>query len=50
MVLQPKTVTTIASRTFKNFGHKREPEAFVTVLWHGFLTFSMIGMGLNWDR
>ncbi|CAG5027370.1 unnamed protein product [Parnassius apollo] len=37
-------------RTFKNFGHKRQPVPRITVLWHGFLTFSFIGLGIEWKR
>ncbi|CAH2268007.1 jg10199 [Pararge aegeria aegeria] len=39
-----------SSRGFKNFGHKRQPESTFTVLWHGFLTFTFIGMGIEWKR
>lgn len=48
MLRKVKNYMLINSRQFKNFGHKRQPEARFTVLWHGFLTFSFIGLGLNW--
>ncbi|KAF9814050.1 hypothetical protein SFRURICE_004397 [Spodoptera frugiperda] len=43
-----KPVTIISQRSFKNFGHKRQPVPVVTTLWHGFLTFSFIGLGIEW--
>ncbi|CAH4019767.1 unnamed protein product [Pieris brassicae] len=45
-----REVYRLDKRTYKNFGHKREPEPLFTVLWHGFLTFSFIGMGIEWKR
>lgn len=35
-------------RTFKNFGHKPQPIPGVTILWHGFLTFTFIGCFIDW--
>lgn len=40
----------IPYRTFKNFGHKRQPIPGVSLLWHGFLTFTFIGLGVEWKR
>lgn len=45
-----KTTVVVSQRTFKNFGHKRQPIPFVTTLWHGFLTFTFIGCGIEWKR
>ncbi|XP_026328863.1 uncharacterized protein LOC113236865 [Hyposmocoma kahamanoa] len=45
-----KPMAAINTRTYKNFGHKRQPEALVTVLWQGFLTFTFIGIGIEWKR
>ncbi|CAH1644217.1 unnamed protein product [Spodoptera littoralis] len=45
-----KPVTIINQRSFKNFGHKRQPIPVITTLWHGFLTFSFIGLGIEWKR
>ncbi|CAK1553546.1 unnamed protein product [Leptosia nina] len=50
MLRLSRQVYYLPQRTHKNFGHKREPEQMFTVLWHGFLTFSFIGLGLNWRR
>lgn len=43
-------ITYLNTRTFKNFGHKRQPVSMFTTLWHGFLTFTFIGLGINWKR
>ncbi|RVE52829.1 hypothetical protein evm_002486 [Chilo suppressalis] len=49
-LVQPtKSVLLMQSMMFKNFGHKRQPVSGVTVLWHGFLTFTFIGLALKWD-
>ncbi|CAH0727862.1 unnamed protein product, partial [Brenthis ino] len=45
-----KNYMIINNRSFKNFGHKRQPESRFTVLWHGFLTFTFIGFGIEWKR
>ncbi|CAG4937269.1 unnamed protein product [Colias eurytheme] len=45
-----RQVLRVDRRTYKNFGHKREPEPRFTVIWHGFLTFSFIGLGVEWKR
>lgn len=39
-----------SQRTYKNFGHKREPIPTVTILWHGFLSFTFIGLGVEWKK
>lgn len=49
-MLRPIKILNLASkRNFKNFGHKREPIPLVTTLWHGFLTCTFIGLGLEWN-
>ncbi|XP_017784510.1 PREDICTED: calcium uptake protein 1 homolog, mitochondrial isoform X2 [Nicrophorus vespilloides] len=36
-------------RNYKNFGHKSEPEAFVSKLWYTFLGFTFFGLCWNPD-
>ncbi|VVC92881.1 unnamed protein product [Leptidea sinapis] len=50
MRLLYKEILLQSRRTFKKFGHKQQPVPAITVLWHGFLTFTFIGMGINWKR
>lgn len=37
-------------KNFKNFGHKKQPVPRFTFYWHAFLTFSFIGLGIEWKR
>ncbi|KOB66280.1 Uncharacterized protein OBRU01_21437 [Operophtera brumata] len=50
MLLRANIVPMLTKRTFKNFGHKRQPIPLVTTLWHGALTLTFTGMCLNWDK
>ncbi|CAG9115534.1 unnamed protein product [Plutella xylostella] len=47
-----KTTVYCASyrRNFKNFGHKKQPTPPITMWWTGFLTFTFIGMAIEWKR
>lgn len=40
----------VFSRPIKNFGHKRQPVPLVTTIWHGFLTFSFVGLVIKWEK
>lgn len=43
-----RCVLVTQNRTYKNFGHKRQHVSTFTTLWHGFLTFTFVGLGINW--
>ncbi|PZC85315.1 hypothetical protein B5X24_HaOG201811 [Helicoverpa armigera] len=45
-----RSAVVISNRPFKNFGHKRQPIPVVTTFWHGFLTFTFIGLAIEWKR
>ncbi|KAJ0179984.1 hypothetical protein K1T71_004575 [Dendrolimus kikuchii] len=49
-MLTAKTVLLSSQRTYKNFGHKRQPVPTVTFLWHGFLTCTFIGLAIEWKK
>ncbi|CAB3252083.1 unnamed protein product [Arctia plantaginis] len=50
MLRHSKTINVVSSRSIKNFGHKRQPVPIITTLWHGFLTFTFIGLVLEWKK
>lgn len=44
-----RVTSVMQARTYKDFGHKEPKEPLISKCYYAFVTFSIIGLMLNWD-